>query len=85
MNTQIFFNTINRFDNGMINFNLGVKWSFLFNRKWYPVHAFMAEYRILAGIPGEMNLHSSVNELSKLFPITTAEIQFATNLPVSIF
>jgi hypothetical protein len=84
MNNQLFFNTINQFDNGMVNFNLGIKWSFLFNRKWYPVHAFMAEYRILAGIQGEMNLHSSVNELSKFFPITTAEIQFVTYFPVSI-
>jgi hypothetical protein len=84
MNHVVFNQVIDRLNNGQVNFNLGRKWSFLFNQKWYPVHAFMAEYNMLMGIAGEMNLHSSVFELTKFFPIATAEIEFVNHLPLSV-
>lgn len=84
MNHTVFIQVIARFDQGQVAFNRGRTWSFLFNQRWYPVHAFMAEYNSLLGIPNQKNLHSSVFELSKLFPVTTAEIEFANHLPVSV-
>lgn len=84
MNHTVFIQVIARFDQGQVAFNRGRTWSFLFDQKWYPVHAFMAEYNSLMGIPGQMNLHSSVFELSKFFPIATAEIEYLNHLPVSV-
>ena len=52
-----------------------------FLQKWYPVHAFMAEYNVIMGIGSEMNLHSSVFALSKFIPTATAEIEFVNHLP----
>lgn len=64
MNHAVFIQVIARFDQGQVAFHRVKMWSFLFNQKWYPVHAFMAEYNTLMDIPGQMNLHSSVFELS---------------------
>ena len=61
------------FKNVQVQFNLG--------RKWYPVHAFMAEYNVIMGIGNEMNLHSSVFTISKFIPVVTAEIEFVNHLP----
>ncbi len=72
---------IDRFNNGQVQFNLGRKWSFLFDQKWYPVHAFMADYNALMGVGEEMNLYSSVFALSKFIPAATAEIEFVNHLP----
>ena len=84
MNYIVFNQVIDRFNNGQVQFNLGRKWSFLFDQKWYPVHAFMAEYNVIMGITSETNLYLSVFELSKLFPIVTAEIEFVYHLPVNV-
>jgi hypothetical protein len=84
MNYIVFNQVIERFNNGQVQFNLGRKWSFLFDQKWYPVHAFMAEYNVIMGITNEMNLYSSVFELSKVFPLSTAEIEFVNHLPVNV-
>ncbi len=84
MNHIVFNQVIDRFNNGQVNFNLGSKWSFLFDQKWYPVHAIMAEYNTMMGISVEMNLHSSVFALSKFFPIATAEIEFVNHFPINI-
>jgi hypothetical protein len=84
MNHSVFIQVIDRFNTGQVIFNRGRNWSFLFDQKWYPVHAFMAEYNSLMGIPGQMNLHSSVFELSKFFPTATAEIEYLNHLPVPV-
>ena len=81
MNHIVFNQVVDRFNNGQVQFNLGRKWSFLFDQKWYPVHAFMAEYNVIMGISNEMNLYLSVFELSKFFPIATAEIEFVNHFP----
>lgn len=85
MNHIVFSQVVDRFNNGQVQFNLGIKWSFLFNQKWYPVHAFMAEYNVIMGIENEMNLHSSVFALSKFIPTATAEIEFVDHLPVNVY
>lgn len=84
MNHTVFIQVIARFDQKQVAFHRVKTWSFLFNQKWYPVHAFMAEYNSQIDIPGQMNLHSSVFELSKLFPVATAEIGFVNHFPVSL-
>lgn len=81
MNHIVFNQVVDRFNNGQVQFNLGRKWSFLFDQKWYPVHAFMAEYNVIMGIGNEMNLHSSVFTISKFIPVVTAEIEFVNHLP----
>jgi hypothetical protein len=84
MNHIVFNQVIDRFNNGQVNFNRGRKWAFLFYQKWYPVHAFMAEYNSLMGVNNEMNLHTSVFELSKFSPVVTAEIEFINQFPVHV-
>jgi hypothetical protein len=84
MNHIVFNQVIDRFNNGQVQFNLGRKWSFLFDQKWYPVHAFMAEYNVIMGVTNEMNLHSSVFTISKFIPVSTAEIEFVNHLPVNV-
>jgi hypothetical protein len=84
MNHIVFNQVIDRFNNGQVQFNLGRKWSFLFDQKWYPVHAFMSEYNVIMGVGDEMNLYLSVFELSKFFPTATAEIEYVNHLPVSV-
>ncbi len=84
MNHTVFIQVIARFDQGQVAFKRGRTWSFLFNQKWYPVHAFMAEYNSLMGIPGRMNLNSAVFELSKFLPTATAEIEFVNHLPAPV-
>jgi hypothetical protein len=84
MNTEIFFNTILEFDKGYNGFNLGYSWSFQFNQKWYPTHAFMKRYRLNTGETSEMPLHRAVFELSKLIPIVSAEVEFKNHFPIEI-
>ena len=84
MNQLVFNQVVERFNNGQVLFNRGDNWSFLYAQKWYPVHAFMAEYNLIMGVNREVNLHSAVFELSKLLPIATAEIRFTECLPMSI-
>jgi hypothetical protein len=84
MNQLVFNQVVERFNSGQVLFNRGDNCSFLYAQKWYPVHAFMAEYNLIMGVNREMNLHSAVFELSKLLPIATAEIRFTECLPVSI-
>jgi hypothetical protein len=81
MNHIVFNQVVDRFNNGQVQFNLGRKWSFLFDQKWYPVHAFVAEYNVIMGIGNGMNLHSSVFAISKFIPVVTAEIEFVNHLP----
>lgn len=84
MNNIVFNQVIDRINNGQVQINLGRKWSFLFDQKCYPIHAFMAECNVIMGITNETNLYLSVFELSKLFPIATAEIEFVYHLPVNV-
>jgi len=82
MNTQVFFSTIDQFNHGNIQFNLGTNWSFLFNNQWYPTRAFMRAYCQQLGQNNNYNLHQSVFELSKLIPIISADITYNNCLPV---
>jgi hypothetical protein len=84
MNQLVFNQVVERFNNGQVLFNRGANWSFLYAQKWYPVHAFMAEYNLIIGVNREMNLYAAVFDLSKFLPIATAEIRFTECLPVSI-
>lgn len=82
MKLEVFTHLINQFDNGDVQFNLGDKWSFLFNNKWYPIHAFMKEYYKYEKIEKECNLHQAVFELSKFIPLFSSEKSFYHNYPV---
>ena len=84
MNNQIFLMTINEFDQGLVQFNLGENWSFIFNQKWYPTRAFMNRYNFNSGIENQINLHSSTHELSKLFPVVSSEINYTYHRPVEV-
>jgi hypothetical protein len=84
MNHLVFNQVVDRFNNGVVIFNLGLNWSFLYGQKWYPIHAFMAEYNLIVGVNRQMNLYTAVFEISKLMPITTTEVRFTACLPVSI-
>ena len=85
MNTMHFFQAISDFDNGMVNFNLGDKWSFLFNQKWYPTRAFMRHYLELNGTPNDnIVLYQSVNELSKFIPVFSSEVNYTEHLPINL-
>jgi hypothetical protein len=80
-----FFQAISNFDNGKVTFNLGENWSFLFNQKWYPTRAFMRHYLELSGEPNnQIVLYQAVNELTKLFPIISKEVNYANHLPVNL-
>ena len=83
MNSQIFILTIEQFNQGNVNFNLGTNWSFLFNNLWYPSRAFMIAYCQQLGQNNEYNLHQAVFELSKYIPIVSADITYSNNLPVA--
>lgn len=85
MNHLVFNQVVDRFNNGVVIFNLGLNWSFLYGQKWYPIHAFMVEYNLIVGINRQMNLYTAVFEISKLMPITTTEVRFSACLPVAIF
>jgi hypothetical protein len=84
MDIQIFIQTINEFDHGLVQFKLGENWSFIFNKKWYPTHAFMNRYGFNCGIENEINLYKSTHELSKLIPITSSKINFNSHNPIEI-
>lgn len=85
MNTIHFFQAISDFDNGMVNFNLGENWSFLFNQKWYPTRAFMRHYLELNGTPNDnIVLYQSVNELSKFIPVFSSEVNYTEHLPINL-
>ncbi len=84
MNTQIFLLTINEFDHGLAQFNLGENWSFIFNQKWYPTRAFMKRYYLNNGNEIEVTLHRATHELSKLFPIVSSEINYINHTPVEV-
>jgi len=85
MNTELFFQAISNFDNGIVNFNLGTNWSFLFNQKWYPTRAFMRHYLELNGTPDDnIILYKSVNELSKFIPIFSSEVHYTEHRPVNV-
>jgi hypothetical protein len=85
MNNELFFQAITNFNNGLVAFNLGSNWSFLFNQKWYPTRAFYRHYLELNGAPNDnVNLHQSVNELSKYIPIFSSEINYTEHIPVNI-
>jgi len=85
MNTELFFQAISNFDNGLVAFNLRSNWSFLFNQKWYPTRAFMRHYLELNGTPNDdVNLHESVYQLSKFIPIFSSEINYVEHRPVNI-
>lgn len=85
MNTELFFQAITDFDNGLAAFNLGSKWSFLFNQKCYPTRAFMRHYLELNGTPNDkITLHESVYQLSKIIPIFSSEIKYIAHRPVNI-
>jgi hypothetical protein len=85
MNNELFFQAITNFNNGLIAFNLGSNWSFLFNQKWYPTRAFYRHYLELNGMANDnVNLHQSVNEVSKYIPIFSSEINYTENIPVNI-
>ena len=81
MDINTFAQVINRFDNGQVTFNLGSNWSFLFNQKWYPTHAFMVEYNYVAGNTDNVTLHSAVNTLSKFIPVASSEVTYQTHFP----
>ena len=82
MNTQVFFTVIEQFNNGNVRFNLGTKWSFLFNNHWYPTRAFMIAYSQQLGVNNEYNLHQAVFELSKFIPTISADISYVSHFPV---
>ena len=85
MNTIHFFQAISDFDNGMVNFNLGENWSFLFNQKWYPTRAFMRHFLMLNRTPNDkITLHQSVNELSKFIPVFSSEVNYTEHLPINL-
>ena len=82
MKMEVFAKAINQFDKGIMEFNLGTKWSFLFNNKWYPTHAFMKAYYQQQSINKEYNLHQSVFELSKFMSVISAEKTYFNCLPI---
>ena len=85
MNTKHFFQAISDFDNGMVNFNLGDKWSFLFNQKWYPTRAFMRHYLQLIGEANDqIVLYQAVNDLSKFIPVFSHQVNFIDHSPVNL-
>lgn len=85
MNTIHFFQAISDFDNGMVDFNLGENWSFLFNQKWYPTRAFMRHFLMLNRTPNDkITLHQSVNELSKFIPVFSSEVNYTEHLPINL-
>lgn len=85
MNTELFFQTVSNFDNGLVNFNLGSNWSFLFNQKWYPTRAFMRHYLELNGTPNDnIILYQSVNEISKFIPVYSSEVNYTEHIPVNL-
>jgi len=84
MDYNLFVQTINRFDNGLARFNLGNNWSFLFNNKWYPTRAFMVEYNFATNDQRDVNLHTAVFELTKLFPVISAEITYDTHTSIPV-
>ena len=85
MNTELFFQAISNFDNGIVNFNLGSKWSFLLNQKWYPTRAFYRHYLELNGTPNDkITLHQSAYDLSKFIPVYSSEVNYKEHLPVNL-
>ena len=84
MNLIVFNQVVDRFNNGQVNFNLGINWSFLFNQKWYPARAFMVDYNSLMGLNSEINLYSSIFELSKFIPVVSADIEYLDHFPVNV-
>ncbi|MEY4860711.1 MAG: hypothetical protein RL059_410 [Bacteroidota bacterium] len=84
MNREVFNQVIEDFNSGHVNFNLGYNWSFLFDQKWYPCRRFLIEYEQILEVNRNINLHQSVFELSKWFPVVTSEIEFLDHFPVRI-
>jgi hypothetical protein len=82
MNSQIFLQVITQFNQGSIQFNLGEKWSFLFNNHWYPTRAFMKNYFQQLGQPTDCNLHNAVFEISKFIPVISANVMYNNHLPI---
>ena len=83
MNIQAFFLVINQFNEGGIRFNLGTKWSLLFNNQWYPTRAFMIAYYQQLGQDHECNLHQAVFELSTFIPIVSSDVTYSNYSPVA--
>ena len=56
-------------ENGLVNFNNGQTYCFLFDNKWYPIHAIVNRAKLIANINTEYNLHRSILELHNLLEI----------------
>lgn len=84
MNHQVFLAVVEQYNQGEVEFNLGINWSFVFNNKWYPTLSFMKQYYRQLGHDQEYNLYKSAFELSKYIPLVSAEINYINNYPVEI-
>jgi len=86
MTHQQFIQAIRDCDNGILNFNKGKKpkVAFLYNGKWYPLHAIVNKANGFIGTKNP-NTHRSLNEISGLHLwLRTEEIKFTNNFPVNI-
>lgn len=78
-----FNNAISDFDKGLINFNLGSKWSFFYNGKWYPTHALVKKIHEQGNYEGTPpTLHKATHELSKILPIISKQVVYSDHYPV---
>jgi len=84
MNHQAFLAVVEQYNQGEVEFNLGINWSFLFYNKWYPTLSFMKSYYRQLEQVQEYNLYQSAFELSKFMPLISAEIDYINNFPVEI-
>jgi len=82
MNKEVFNQLIESFNQGEIEIHIGLNWCFLYDNKWYPSFRFMSAYYEL-NEDINLNLYRAVFELSKFFPVVSAQLNFENNFPIT--
>jgi hypothetical protein len=75
-----FIDAIEKCNQGELKFNRGTVLSFLYNKKWYPVHTIVNE-----ADPNDSNTYRSIEKISGLgVIIVLEEVVYKNHLPVDL-
>jgi hypothetical protein len=69
MELEHILQAIHDLENGLVNYNNGQTYCFLYDNKWYPIHATINRARLIANVNAEYNLHRCVSELHNLLDV----------------
>ena len=86
MKEEHFLRAIEDCDNGLIEFNLGTRRSFLYANKWYPLRKIVNATKALNGDANNLTTNNAQIELCKFLGYVRVEhgIDFQSNYPIPL-